>query len=250
LPAQFELPLQGPGSSIGISVRDLTADEVSKAKLPQAAGALVSAVADNSPALKAGLRNGDVIVEFDGERVRSARHLTRLVQETPPGRTVKTTVVRSDSRQTLDITPESRGRFGAGLPEIQREVERSLRNMPRGFSFEVNPPDGVPGRRGRLGAVLTPLSDQLASYFGVKEGVLVSAVEDNSPAMQAGLKAGDVIRAINGRTVRDPSDVASELRSVQPGASVDVRVTRDRTELTLKATIPERALRRRDAQPV
>jgi serine protease Do len=246
------LLLQGPGPSIGVSVRDLTADEVSKAQLSQPGGAVVTGLIDNSPASKAGLKSGDIVVEFDGERVRSSRHLTRLVQETAPGRTVKMSIVREGSRQTLDVTPEARGRLGLnGLPDIQQQVQRGLRNLPRNFSFDFNPPDGAIGRRGRLGAVLSPLSDQLGSYFGVKQGVLVSAVEDNSPAMQAGLKAGDVITAVNGHTVESPGDVANDVRGVQPGASFEIRVTRDRKEMTLKAVLPQRGeRRRRDVLPV
>ena len=80
---------QARSSEIGVSVRDLTADEVAKAKLPQAGGVLVEDVRDGSAASRAGLRDGDLIVEFDGERVRSASHLTRLVRESVPGRAVK-----------------------------------------------------------------------------------------------------------------------------------------------------------------
>ena len=101
-PNQFELPLPlGPGSSIGVSVRDLSADEIAKAKLKEAGGALVSAVTGGSPAAKAGLKSEDIVVEFDGERVRGARHLTRLVQETPTGRTVKATVVRGGPKASM-----------------------------------------------------------------------------------------------------------------------------------------------------
>jgi serine protease Do len=85
-----------------------------------------------------------------------------------------------------------------------------------------------------------PMTDQLASYFGVKEGVLVSEVIANTPAASAGVKAGDVITAVNGRSVMGPQDVVSEVRDVQSGGAIDLRVTRDRKELTLKATMPER----------
>ena len=76
-------------------------------RTPRTAGVRIDGVDDDSPAAKAGLREGDVVVEFDGERVRSARQLTRLVQETPDGRAVKMTVTRGDARQTVEVTPEA-----------------------------------------------------------------------------------------------------------------------------------------------
>src|SRR4029450_13838284 len=83
------------GSEIGLSVRDVESVDVTSAKLPAPAGAVVEDVHTGSPAEKAGFKSGDVIVTFDGEKVRSARHLTRLVQETPEGREVTAVVGRS-----------------------------------------------------------------------------------------------------------------------------------------------------------
>jgi hypothetical protein len=81
--------LAGTGSWIGVSVRDVVADDVSKMKLPGPEGVVVEEVTRESPAETAGLKAGDVIVEFDGDRVRSTRQFTRLVQETPSGRKVQ-----------------------------------------------------------------------------------------------------------------------------------------------------------------
>ena len=239
---QFDgLTLEGPGSSVGLSVRDLTADDASRAKLQQTEGVFVESVRDGTPAARAGVKNGDVVVEFDGERPRSARQFTRLVRETPPGRSVKMTVIRDGSRRTLDITPEASSRFST-RPFPDPDV--ALRAIPDfQFNFDgnrFNLGGGPFGSSTRLGVVVTPLSEQLASYFGVKDGVLVSEVLANTPAASAGLKAGDVITTVNGHLVAGPQDVANEIREVQAGGSIDLRVTRDRKELTLKATMPER----------
>ena len=242
-----DVPLEGPGSSIGVSIRDVTREDLEKAKLSQAGGALVTSVLDGRPGARAGLKNGDLITEFDGERVRSARHLTRLVRETPPGRTVKSSIVREGSRQTIDITPDTRN----GLEEFSRigpEIQDRLRDLQRSFSLEIDPdrplgPWTVSGR-GRLGATLVPLGDQLASYFGVKQGALVSSVETDSSASRAGLKAGDVITSINGRSVDEVSDVLQQVREAQPGSTLDITVMRDKKEVKLRATVPE-ALRPR-----
>lgn len=255
------LRLDGRGSQIGVSVRDLDSGDVSTAGLQQAGGVVIQDVEEYGPAAKAGIRAGDVIVEFDGERVRSARHFARLVQDTPDGRTVKATLVRDRSRQTVDVTPEAGfGRFSADLvmPDIEREIERGqrelehgLRNLPRNFSFdfEMPSPGILMGPRARLGLSLTPLTDQLASYFGAREGVLVSSVEPDSAAAKAGVKAGDVITSINGRSVNEPRDVSAELRDAHTGATVEIGIVRDKKASTLKATIPERPVRR-NVRPV
>lgn len=112
------LVLVGPGASIGVRVRELTADDQQKAKLDSPAGVVVESVMTGTPAEKAGIMSGDVIVEFDGERVRSVRGFGRLVSETPPQRTVKAVIVRDGARRTVDVTPESERRTAAGVLNI------------------------------------------------------------------------------------------------------------------------------------
>jgi serine protease Do len=226
----------GPGGRLGVSVRDPRTEELSAAKITQAGGVFIQDVRDGSAAARAGLREGDIVVEFDGERVRSARHFSRLVLETPAGRTVKATVVRDGSRQTLDVTPED-DRVTVAIPDVQRELERGLRALPD-FDFDFELPREIIAPRNRFGMSLTPLSDQLASYFGVKNGALVSSVAADSPAAQAGIKAGDVITAVAGRAVYTPRDFNTRLREAEPGA-VDVAVVRDKKEMTFTLTVPE-----------
>jgi serine protease Do len=238
--------LQAPGSEVGVSVRELRGDEVSASR---SEGVFVEDVRADSPASRAGLRAGDIVVEFDGERVRSVRQFTRLVRETPPGRAVKATVVRGGSRQTLDVTPQASQREVV-LPDIGREIERGMRALPRDFDFDFDFP--APAAQRRLGVTLTALSDQLAAYFGAKEGVLVSGVDADSPAAQAGVRAGDVITSIAGRAVRRPSDVTAAIRDASPDAAVEIRLLREKKELTVKATMPDRRPARasRDRVPV
>src|SRR6185295_14711269 len=95
--------LSGRGAEIGVSVRDVELAEADPQR--PAAGVLVEDVRLDGPADKAGVKRSDVIVEFDGEHVRSARQFGRLVQETAPGRTVKAVVVRDGQRKELQITP-------------------------------------------------------------------------------------------------------------------------------------------------
>jgi S1-C subfamily serine protease len=88
---------------------------------------------------------------------------------------------------------------------------------------------------------VTPLSDQLAEYFGVKQGVLVTEVTAGSVAEAAGIKAGDVITTVRGQTIASSADVVRELGGADSGASVEIRVTRNHKEVTLTAKMPERA---------
>jgi serine protease Do len=227
------LSLEGPGSSIGVTVTDQSGD---------AAGVVIESVREGTPATRAGLQKGDVVVEFDGERARSARQFTRLVRETPPGRAVKMTVMRGGSKRTLDITPEARDSVTLQrFPGVTSDLRRAF---PRDFNFNFDAQgffgENLSGSSRRLGVMVAPMSDQLAAYFGVKEGVLVSEVLENTPAASAGLKAGDVITAANGRGVQSTMDLTREVRDTEPGSTIELRITRDRKETTVKATIPQR----------
>jgi serine protease Do len=224
------LPLVDPGSFIGITVRDSDS------------GVVVGDVRDDSPASRAGLKEGDVVTEFDGERARSAAQFRRLVRETPPGRTVKVVVMRNSMSMTMDIAPNPRDSDDLRFPNLTRDIERSLRVLPRDFSFDfdlVDPGFNFYSPR-RLGVMVMPLGDQLAAYFGVKQGVLVSEVAPGSAAESAGIKAGDVITAVSGQAVASSADVVRELREAESGTAVEIRVMRDRKEVTVTAKIPER----------
>jgi len=211
--------------------------------LGQPAGVYVESVREGSPAAKAGVQAGDIVVDFDGEHVRSASHFTRLVQESVPDREVTLVVVRGTSKQNLKIAP-SGGLFN--LRSNNGRIQRDLQlNVPRG-NFDFNLDNGAlrvfPGNGATLGVTVSPLSEQLASYFGVKQGVLVSAVTANSPAAGAGVRAGDVITAINGQNVSSSGDINRALRE-RTGESAEISVTRDKKSLSLKATIPGRTIR-------
>jgi serine protease Do len=254
LPSMARMMMQD-GSEIGMSVRDLNADEIAKAKLAQPGGVLVQEVREDSPAARAGLMKGDIVVEFDGERVRGVRHFTRLVRETPAGRAVKSTIVRAGSRRDLEVTPEAGDELTRLLPDVQ-QFERRLRALPepgnrQGLPDDLDPtPDLQVTPRGQIGVMLAPLTEQLATYFGVKQGVLVSSVMNGSAAAQAGMKAGDVITAVNGRQVQSVADVTRMVRSAKPGSALDMRLLRDMKEITIKVIIPELITEPRTILPI
>ena len=229
----WNLALEGPGSSIGVTVRDQAGD---------AAGVVIDSVREGTPATRAGLQKGDVVVEFDGERTRSAQQFTRLVRETAPGRSVKITIARDGSKQTLDITPEARD--SVTMQQFPRITGDVFGAVPRDFDFRFDPRgawgEGFFGTPRRMGVSIVPLSDQLATYFGVKEGVLVSEVASGTPAASAGIQAGDVITAVNGRSVMSSADLVREVREADAGSTIEVRLTRNHKDQTVKVTLPQR----------
>ena len=180
------------GSRIGLAIDDVADNDAA------AEGAMVRDVFPDSPAASAGFAEGDVIVEFDGERVRSASQLTRLVRETPAGRTVGAAVVRDDRRLELEVTPESGVATFEPLPELpvlgRLDHLRVIPEATEGLLFDFRA-NRAPAR---LGVTVQELSRQLADYFGVDDGVLVSSVTEESVAAAAGLQAGDVITSVDG----------------------------------------------------
>lgn len=246
--------LGGRGSQLGVSVKDFDPSAQGKS------GAIVEEVREGSAAEKAGIRKGDVIAEFDGERVRGVRHLTRLVSETPEGRSVTAVVERDGKRLDVTVTPESGAMAFGGrdfelvvppmrfehLPGIEKELRRELeRSLPREgtWSFRGRPGEAFSFRmheRGRLGVSIQPLEGQLAEYFGTSTGVLVNSVEKDSPAAKAGLKAGDVVTAVNGKAVSEPSELIEAVREAGDGATLSIDIVRDRKPQSVKAELEKR----------
>jgi serine protease Do len=235
---------------IGVSVRDLDGDQAAGT-----AGARVDEVRADGPAAKAGMQAGDVIVEFDGERVRSARHLSRLVAETPVGRTVRATVLRGGTRHELQVAPEA-GAMAWGEGPMRLTIP-GLHMDERSFRFERPDREGgdrafelfVEPGRGRLGIGTQALTPQLADYFGTSGGVLVTRVDEGSPAATAGLRAGDVITSVNERPVVSPIELRRELARAADGDDVSIGYTRDRKSATTKAELEKRERPRRPARP-
>lgn len=238
---QAEL-LGGRGSTIGATVRDADEADLKREKWTGSGGVVIEEVRRESPAERAGLRAGDLVVEFDGERVRSARQFARLVQEAPAGRSVKGVVVRGGHKVGFEVTPEpSSGLAVVWLEDAKERLGRLRTELSRLGDIDVQ----VRLRPGRLGVSVLGLTPQLAAYFGVKDGVLVTSVDADSPAAKAGVKAGDVITAFNGARVAGPDDLRRHVAPLEAGAEFTLTVTRDRKELTLKGKLEDRDVRRR-----
>jgi serine protease Do len=256
----------GEGSYLGVYLEEVTPDRVKELGLAEERGAIVMKVVEGSPAEKAGLKENDVVVSFNGRRVDSVRELQRLLGETPADRAVSIEVIRGGSHQTVAATlskrsqsfasfgPEWNGQVFQGdearkrLDEARKRQEELLHRHQEGlkdlpdfgnFSF-VNPGDFAVIRGARLGISAESLTDQLAEYFGVKEGrgVLVAQVDEKGPAGKAGLKAGDVIVAIDNEKVDSVNSLVTAVSKKE--GSISVKIIRNHAEQTVNVTLEKR----------
>jgi serine protease Do len=192
-------------------------------------GAIVRSVEPSSPAERAGLKQGDTIVEYNRENVLGVQQLTRLIRETPVGRTVEMKVRRDNRDQTMQVTaeasrfPDGLGDIRVRLPNVSAIVDQARRNVTH---LEVNTTSV------QSGVHVQQMTDQLRDFFGVfsNSGVLVSAVDAGSSAEKAGLKPGDVITAVDGRNIRTPADFSREMRA----GKGTLKIVRDKQERELK----------------
>lgn len=258
------------GGYLGVYLADVKSEERAKElKLAEVRGAVVGKVVEGSPAAKAGLKENDVILSFDGEPVRSAAHVHRLLVETPPGRTVTLKINRAGVEQTVKATLGERSWDVSGRlfrPELEavpdsarKATEEAMKQLERlredgrvqGFGERGLFYYDLGASRYRLGVRVTPLSEQLAKYFGVKSegGLLVTEVEPHGLAESAGLKAGDCITAVNGERVSTASELAGAMRRAAKSAereagkdaeAVTLTIVRDRKEQTIKVKPEER----------
>jgi serine protease Do len=196
------------------------------------AGVEVTRVEKDSPAEKAGLMAGDVVIQYAGQHVEGIEQFSRLVRETPPGREVKLDIWRNGASQTVTAKVAARRGVVAGVPGDGFQFtlpELPMPDIPRSL---------MTWRTTLLGVEAESLDGQLAQFFGVKEGVLVRSVVTGSPAESAGIKAGDVITRVDDSNVRTPADLTSRIRGLR-GKSVPIGLTRDHKEMTLNVMIAD-----------
>lgn len=225
------------GAFLGIRMTEVTKDNMSKYKLGKIEGVIVNSVVEGSPAETAGIKDEDVLLDFDGVKVRSTLQLSRLVRETPVGREVELVLSRDGKRETIKVQLEERK--DARAQNEQGILDQFFPSTPRGnFNFEMpERPDRsliIPAPdRPRLGVMLQPLSDQMAGFLGVPDGkgALVSSVDEGSVSYGK-LKAGDVIVSADGKEVSSPEDVISLVRQ-KSGGTIDFKVIRDKRQVSV-----------------
>ncbi|MGI8742023.1 MAG: PDZ domain-containing protein [Bryobacteraceae bacterium] len=223
----------GGGSFLGVGVAEITPQRARDLKLREEYGVEITRLEDDSPAAKAGLKSGDVILEYNGQRVEGMEQFGRLVRETPAGRIVKLLISRSGTTQTVQATVESRkghmllnrdGDFHFEMPDIQ------IPEMSRVFSTWSS---------SMLGVEAETLGKQLADYFGVKDGVLVRSVVKGSAAETAGIKAGDVITKIDQTPIATPNELSNAVRSARSKKTFPVQLMREHHETSVTVTIED-----------
>jgi serine protease Do len=247
-PRRGGVVLQKHGTSyLGLGAADVDAERAKALKLSEVRGVELKSIDNDGPAAKAGIKEGDVVLEYNGQRVEGTEQFVRLVRETPPGRQVRLLISRDGNTQTVTLETGTRvSHFvatGEGfhvdvpippVPPMLPDAERWWRGMTPDL-----PSGNMAWRSGALGIESESLSSQLAQFFGVKEGVLVRSVNKNSPAEKAGIKAGDVIVKIGGSTVQSPRDISRELRSARGKGDISITLVRNQKEMTVTVPLQE-----------
>ena len=226
------------GSYLGVDTHDITPDRVGPLHLKDETGVEVTMVDQDAPAGKAGLKEHDVILSVNDQKVESVEQLRRLIREIPAGRTITMGISRDGQPMAVKAQLAERNK----MPDMNMPMTPAFNvhippiNMP-----EIDVPNIVVIHSPRSsGLMIENLTPQLGDFFGVKggNGVLVRSVEKGSRGEQAGFHAGDVIVKINGSSVNDCSDF-SRLLKARTSSKAAVTVMRDRKEQTLTLALPE-----------
>jgi serine protease Do len=258
-PRPFERAIAGwndDGGYLGIMTVGITSENSSKFGLKDARGVGIEKVMENSPASQAGLLNGDVILRFDGEEVKSSAKLSRLIGEVAPDQKVRITILRGGNEQEITATM---GKRPAPLT-FERMVPMgnfpAIPNPPSG-EFKLNdeffknfPSGEFPGQGSfvwnfsagrKIGVIAESLTKQLGETLGVPsgKGLLLMEVREDSPAAKAGLRAGDIITEVDGAAVADSMEMIRAV-NVKKEGDVEITFVRNKDRRTVKVT-PEQA---------
>ncbi len=220
------------GSHLGVGLTDINADRASALKLGEPRGVEVRTVEENSPAARAGIQAGDVLLTYNGEEILSGPQLGRLVGETPPDRKVKIEYWRDGKTKTTIAVLSAGAAKSADSPAPMSTLQAwNVPDIPRMLMLWDN---------FALGIECEPIDSQIAQYFGVESGILIRRVEKGYVADKAGLKAGDVITEIDTRSISGPRDLISYLRTRhQPAKSISIEVVRDHKTRTFSIPLAE-----------
>jgi len=208
---------------LGVRVVEITPSMRDDFSLGDRFGLLIVDVERESPADDAGLREDDVIISFDEKAYEQVTSFTRAVRATQPGTTVKLKIVRDGRDRELQA-------------DIGRQRRQHLGSMswgPHDFSFGFGGP--------RLGVHVVALNDDLAEYFDGKAagGILITEVLEDTPAEEAGLKAGDVITRVDDLDVSEPDELIEALNEYDEGEEVTIEFVRKGKTETVAVTLED-----------
>jgi len=237
------------GTFLGVYAEDVSKENMGRYGQSQVRGVGITEIVKSSPAERAGLKKDDVILRFDNEAVTSVRKLNRLVSESSPDQTTRITISRGGAEQEVAVTLAKRnehantfhmvvppGGFGGVAPQVfpkyfprMEQFGNMAPNADGNFVFNF-------GNNRRIGISTQTLTKQLADFFGVQEGgVLISSVSDDSPAAKAGLRAGDIITAVDGEKLEGSGGLSRAINKKEDG-DVTLTVVRDKNQRTVKVT--------------
>ena len=197
---------------LGVNIQEVTPELAKSFGLKDNKGALVSQVVPNSPAEKAGIEQGDVILQFDGKEVSDSKELPRIVASTPVGKSVTVQIARDGKVTDRQVK----------LGEMEEKVEVAK----------------APSTHKRLGIAVQNLTPEIAKGLGLKKetGVVVTQVEPGSPASDAGIQTGDVIREVNRKPVKDVEDFVQKIEKAKDQDNVLLFVQRGQNSLFAAVT--------------
>jgi len=211
---------------LGVSIQEVPSKLRRHYDLKRDHGVLIIFVVDDSPADLADLESGDLILAIDGIVITSPSQFSQTVRKYQSGDKVSLNVIHDGKEKTLQVE--------LAKPKAE-DFEGSIFHFgDKGFAFNID-------KRPFLGVYLQDLNEDLARYFKVKPdaGVLVTEVEEDSPAEEAGIKPGDILAKIADETVRSAEDVLESLADYEAGDSVEIVLQRAGSEKKVKVELEQ-----------
>jgi serine protease Do len=230
---------------LGVRIQSIDETLAAALDLESTDGVLVSDVLEDSPAEAAGLQHGDLILSVNGRTVDDPAQFTRRIRRIDAGQGAELELIRKGERMTLTATlaeaPEN---------EFMVRAPRAMVAPGDGKAIWIDEDDGpftvhqFPrvarlGGGGHLGVNIHDLDADLGRYFGTEEGVLILGVREDSPAGEAGMKAGDVILSVDGEKVGTTTDLHDALAEFEPGDEIEIAFMREKREQTATVELGE-----------
>ncbi len=202
---------------LGVSIQDVDRNLADSFGLDRPRGALIAQVGQDSPAERAGLQSGDIIVSFAEETIETSADLPHVVGLIAPGTEVTAVIVREGEEQKIRVEVG-----GLGADEVAR--------VTTGVAAD--------GSLSLLGMTIIEAEPAMLSDLGLAGGVVISEVEPDSPADQAGVRAGDILTRFGSQPVSRVDDLSEVADDLTPGSSVPARLIRGRSPLFIGIRIP------------
>lgn len=225
---------------LGVLVGDVDNDSAPKLKLKEVRGAVVTLIDHDAPAAQAGIHVNDVVLELNGQTVEGAEQFGRMLREIPAGRKISLVISRDGNTQTISVElvdhkkmeQDVWNKIGDGDAEFNAAPGMGI--LAGGGDVPLSGGFHMPffGSSLNVGALVEPLTSQMADYLGVPSGLMVKQVARKSEAATAGIKAFDVILKVGAEGIATTADWDRALRANQ-GKPVQVTILRDRKQQTL-----------------